>query len=329
VSVRRGAWLLGGSVGAAIVLKVDAIGTVGCTLLVVALLWPTLRVSWRQWTWRIAAPIIGGLAIVAWYNFYRWGIWLSTGYDRAKGARGFDTPVLKGIAIVLVSPGKGLFVYNPLLLAGVAGLITLWRRHRPVAAVIIIVLVVRTGLYARWWVPDGNIAWGPRFHLPLCALLMIGVGQLIDDLPAMGRNARRVVAGALIALASFGAAINVVSVAIPYELFWGRMNNFDGVAIDDRQRELDRRYEATYWAPGMSPIVINARELIHPRRGPYEPGRRSTLYWWRDGRELIGAVLLMGCISAMFVALRVDRDKRHARGTDTMAIASEATAAAR
>jgi hypothetical protein len=303
-STRQGSWLLGGAVGAAIVLKVDAVLTVGCIAFVLLAKWRTLGPQWRLWSWRIGVPVCAGIAVVAWYNFYRWGIWWSTGYDQAPGSRGFDTPLAKGIAIVLWSPGKGLFVYNPLLIAALPGIVLLWRRHRMVAACIVVVLVVRTGLYARWWVPDGNIAWGPRFHLPMCALLMVAVGQLIDELPALRRTARSLTIAALVSLASLGVGANVASVAIPYELFWSRLNDTSSVAPNDRQRELDRRYEATYWEPGMSPLVINARELINPRRGPNEPGRRSTLYWWRDRREPIGLALLIGCIAMSVLVVR-------------------------
>jgi hypothetical protein len=72
------------------------------------------------------------------------------------------------------SPLKGLIFYSPILLATVVGWPSLVRRHRSVAFLIAGVtlgVLAIYGTFVAWH--GGHIVWGPRYHLPLLALLLI------------------------------------------------------------------------------------------------------------------------------------------------------------
>src|SRR5262249_37777938 len=62
-----------------------------------------------------AAPF---LAFVGWYNAFRFGSPFRLGY---KGTAGFSYPFVRGLDGLLISPGRGLLWYVPLVVVALAG----------------------------------------------------------------------------------------------------------------------------------------------------------------------------------------------------------------
>jgi hypothetical protein len=63
---------------------------------------------------------------------------------------------------VLVSPGRGLFVYSPVLLFSLAGIITVWLRGPTLWRALSLgppMLVLLISKWLTWW---GGYCWGPR-----------------------------------------------------------------------------------------------------------------------------------------------------------------------
>src|SRR5262249_44340520 len=86
-----------------------------------------------------ASPVALTFVFIGWYNWIRFGDPLQTG----AGFDGhierpllsivplfFPTPLLDGVLGLLVSPGKGLFLFSPILLLGLIGLPWFVRYHR-------------------------------------------------------------------------------------------------------------------------------------------------------------------------------------------------------
>ncbi len=119
-----------------------------------------------------AAPIaVVGLFLLI-FNLARYGNPLSTGYLPQET---FSAVWWQGILGQLVSPGRGLLLYNPILLVSFWGARSFWQRHRTeflgAAAVILIHLL----LYGKWFMWHGGFAWGARFMvatLPFWVILM-------------------------------------------------------------------------------------------------------------------------------------------------------------
>jgi hypothetical protein len=82
-----------------------------------------------------------------------------------------QTPWLEGLAGVLASPSRGLFVYSPVLLFSVWGMAAAWRSgSAPLRALIIgVVLVVLT--VAKWFIWWGGRSYGPRLLADLTPVL--------------------------------------------------------------------------------------------------------------------------------------------------------------
>ncbi len=80
----------------------------------------------------------------------------------------FTTPVGAGLFGLLFSPGRSLFLYAPVVVAGLAGL-----RRAPRAAVLLCAgaPLLHLLVVARWWSWEGGTAWGPRHLLPVLPLL--------------------------------------------------------------------------------------------------------------------------------------------------------------
>ena len=107
----------------------------------------------------------------------------------------FTTPIGTGLFGLLLSPGRGLLLYAPVVVAGVLGL-----KVAPRTAVwlcggapLLHLLVV-----ARWWSWEGGTAWGPRHLLPVLPLLVAPAA-----LVAAGAVRAAFVAGTLVNLPGF------------------------------------------------------------------------------------------------------------------------------
>jgi hypothetical protein len=133
------------------------------------------------------------LAVAAAAAYSPWAAMYASIYGTPLGpssgqlaADNFSADLLASLLGVLVSPGRGLLVYQPWLLLGAAALVPAVRRHFPdreraaapagwrlfCAAVI----AAHLALVSSWWCWWGGYCWGSRLAgdvVPLCALLVL------------------------------------------------------------------------------------------------------------------------------------------------------------
>ena len=95
----------------------------------------------------LIVPVLAALAVAAWYNWLRFGSPLTTGYLPEER---FATPFFEGFYGLLLSPGKGLFWYNPLLFAAVAAWPAFYRRFRAEALLAAAVVLAAPQLQVRF-----------------------------------------------------------------------------------------------------------------------------------------------------------------------------------
>ncbi|MEP0845544.1 MAG: hypothetical protein HRF50_01840 [Phycisphaerae bacterium] len=165
--------------------------------------------------WAIAG-LIGFAPLVlayGWFNSVRFGSPLETGYERVMherlGVGLFDTPLWFGAAGMLVSPGKGLFVFDPVLLLAIPGIVALWRANRRLAGIVAAVFVASVLFHGRHTTWAGDLTWGTRY---LVSQLGVWVLALLPRLerPRLG--------AAFKWLFSLSVAIQVSSVVYNYGL---------------------------------------------------------------------------------------------------------------
>ncbi len=119
---------------------------------------------------------------------------------------------LETLAGVLISPGRGLFVYAPLLLLSVFSLGLFFRRHPGETLVIVgsvAAYIVILAAWPKWW---GGWGWGPRFLLPFIPYLILPLAAMLDLILAQRRWLWLGIP--LIMLALIGAAIQITGVLV-------------------------------------------------------------------------------------------------------------------
>ncbi|MBI5863059.1 MAG: hypothetical protein HZB38_00830 [Planctomycetes bacterium] len=156
-------------------------------------------------------PFLLGLA---WFNWVRFGGWTETGYAAAHlsfigGVQLFETPFWAGLGGMLISPGKGVFVYNPILLLALVGWPGLYRLSRGmalIAATVFAVVVLAHSKYTFW---AGDFTWGSRYLASTMGFCVLGLAPLID---------RKRWRAALWGVAALSGAIQVASTVFSYGL---------------------------------------------------------------------------------------------------------------
>jgi hypothetical protein len=148
------------------------------------------------------------LALV--YNATRTGSPLGTGYGRQATAAAFSTPLFVGLYGLLLSSGKGIAWFAPLVILVPAAAPAAIRRLGAPAWGIVAALVTMLFVYASFehWAGDG--AWGPRYLVPLVPLALVLVVAAHAQEPWGGRGRDTVVG----ALAVLGALVTLGGVGI-------------------------------------------------------------------------------------------------------------------
>ena len=122
-----------------------------------------------------ALPVLGAL-LVAVYNLRVFNV-LAGAYVKFDN---FSTPLLTGLAGLLFSPNRGLFVYTPIMVFAFWGAIRVWRTPAPAwLRYLAVGLAAHLVLYAKfneWW---AGYTFGPRYMtemMPvLCLFLVYGL----------------------------------------------------------------------------------------------------------------------------------------------------------
>ncbi|MBI2646075.1 MAG: hypothetical protein HYW85_03450 [Deltaproteobacteria bacterium] len=93
----------------------------------------------------------------------------------------FPTPFAQGLFGLLLSPGKGFFIYTPLACLGVLGFFTFHRRDRQLFYLTLALLGAYVLFYSklRFW--PGDFAWGPRYLVVLTPYFIFPIGYLFEQ----------------------------------------------------------------------------------------------------------------------------------------------------
>jgi len=313
--------LTGFATGAAVATKAYSLVAV---LPVAILLWPAFIALDRRQKLRlglaVCLPVLLWIAIVAWYNWSRFGDPTSFGYS--------ESPLTKSAPLnffgLLFSPGKGLVFYSPLVVLGALGLPRMWREDRSLAMALLGFFVTLNAMAAvsTYW---GDEVWGPRYIVPAAWALLVPIAWWATTI-----NRRRVLVG----LAVLGAAVQLIGVSVQYSRYTEHVRALTGVPIYRDRLGVDRERipygnDGTRWVPELSALLVQSEALISSQAlerlggdglevtyAPFE-GRSRTLdfgdprykveldYWWVPppshrwlARALALAILLIALAAA-------------------------------
>ena len=231
--------------------------------------------------WRLTQAVITlfwfgvGLAPVAvllfLYNYVRFGDPLATGYAHWET---FSTPMWVGVAGMLFSPGKSLFVYTPLFL-----LVPFWglgfvRRFPAFAAMVGALIVFHLCLYGAWWVWWGAWTWGPRFIAPILPLIALFLAEGFAGLKVRSQSLGRALLPVLVALLGLlSFAVQIVGVSVDYTTYLVQLLPLnpkpDTLTLYDLRYQpilhqiplMTRQWFDFAWIVRTGPSVINATAL--------------------------------------------------------------------
>src|SRR5207249_4785803 len=151
-------------------------GVLRQTTALVALALPATRSPSRYFIALAVGLLVGILPLLV-FNQLVYGSAVEQGY----GVKPFDTPILEGLYGLLLSPSRGLFIYEPWAFLALASCViarfantTRGRISERIAGLLIpwAVLLGAYATYAEWW---GGRVFGPRFLDDFAPLLIAGL----------------------------------------------------------------------------------------------------------------------------------------------------------
>jgi hypothetical protein len=243
------------------------------------------------WVAAGAAPFV---LLVLVYNYVRWGSLFDAGYAlQTPEARvsPFGESVPVGLWGLFFSPGKSLFLYSPPLLVGLLALPRLYRRAPEVVALLLLTAAPVVLVYSRFLFWAGDYAWGPRYLVFLCPLLMLPAAVALDDvLRAPGGWRRRANLGVLGLAAVAGLGVQVLGVSFIWDHHirigrdvkeaWLGSPNRAGAAVPEREGLCGACFEdmgGQQWLPPLNPIRGHLWLFRHvTRQHPWEVAAKDA-----------------------------------------------------
>lgn len=228
----------------------------------------------------LAFPVIlFGLADLG-VNYWKFGSMTATGYEQEASPWAGWIHLPAGLYGLLLSPGKSIFLYNPLLLAFPLALPGFLRTHRSecrmVLAALGVTLLFLSPLY--WW--HGDWAWGPRYLLPLVPLMVLGLAPMVAA-ASVAVPPRRWLAGLLV----LAVAVNLLGLSVNFFFYIRALTSMDLVHDDWN------------YIPGLSPVAFHAHVIVSGLSELITGSPIDYVYRaWRDGR-FVDVVIPMGIYS--------------------------------
>lgn len=206
---------------------------------------------WRPVVGRAAFGLLGAalpLAVLLLYNTLVFGGPLDSGYGGVSAERFLSGNWRRGLYGLTLSTGKGLLLFSPTIVLGLAGMFFGVRRQWRESLLAAAMLAAHLAFYSQveYWHGDGS--WGPRYMLfvvPFLYLPAAGLLAWIAELPADGLPLRWMqVAGrwGIAALAIAGFLVQLLPVLLNFNVYLQ--------VSTPRER---------YFTPAASPIVWHAR----------------------------------------------------------------------
>lgn len=155
-----------------------------------------------------ALPWMLCLTVWAAYNIARFGSPADIG--ALPGHPLFGNPIV-GLADLLVSPGKGIIWYSPIVVLQIAALPTLWRKFRALALPAGAMAVSHLLFISSMSFHGGDWCWGPRYLVTTLPLLSVGLPFL-----SLPQNRRWLMKPVIVA----GAVVQLLAISMDHQGFF-------------------------------------------------------------------------------------------------------------
>ncbi|MBL8062099.1 MAG: hypothetical protein JNK32_03700 [Anaerolineales bacterium] len=147
------------------------------TSLLVTPVWA--RITWEK-RWKSVLSglfVLFALFLLAYYNWSRFGSFFSFGY----GEESFTGKLHDGLYGLLLSPGRSVFVYSPILAFALLGIKPMIKKDFALFSLTLALILTHTIVIALWHSWDGGWSWGSRLLTPIVLILGIFLAPIIDQ----------------------------------------------------------------------------------------------------------------------------------------------------
>lgn len=277
-------------------------------------------VLWRSFKDVVAAAVgvVPGFLLIGLWNWARFDSVFTTGLHE----RTFGEPPLLGLASLLVSPGKGLIWYIPILFLLPWAVPAFVRRVPALSLLFFALFLFPVMFYATIFYWHGDPAWGPRYIYVAIPYLVLPLGEIVER----WRSRAGLLKAAAVALVAASFVLQVAAVSVTQWRFW-----YHQEVLRQRTANADlwtgqpfhwgpRRYHY-YWSIPESPIIqqfVDLYQVIRLDAGdnhylltgqpdPYVSSPvpnypvNTLLFWWTDQRHPVlgprtrgGLAILLG-----------------------------------
>jgi len=185
------AWLLCVVLGFCLLLRATMVVTVVPVYVVAAVaeVWaakaPNRLKVVGKWICAGFCGTVGFVVVTLWYNYIRFGDVFDIGYKRA-----FDSPWVKydvfassplpTLAAMLFSPGKSIFLYNPVLLLVPVTIYAFYSRHKVITLAITAAIIGNFIFYSFFTAWAGDYAWSIRYQVVVLPFLILPLIELFN-----------------------------------------------------------------------------------------------------------------------------------------------------
>lgn len=252
-------------------------------------LWSLLIHNWRPFA-SFMIPVVAAGALSLWWNWARFGSIWTTGYLESES---FSGDWLFGIYGLLVSPGRGLLWYSPVLLLAIPG--GIWfARYKPwVLAMSAAIIAMYVLVYGKWYMWHGGFSWGPRFVVPTLPFLTLLTGPVfVWVLNSTAQRGLRWLVGILtLLLCVLSVAVQWLGMSAPFILVQD--------LLVQRVEPLFAPDTFTQWR--YSPLLLQWQFLTV---------NNAPFWWWQpaNGGDAINwlglAALCLGILAGLILLLR-------------------------
>jgi len=217
------------------------------------------RLAVRLVPWFLASVLVA--AILPLYNWIRFEDPLETGYGRFYAELGglWATPLLTGLRGHLLSPGKSMFLYSPVLLLVLPALASRTARTRlaPLGPALAVAVTAHLVIYSTTTYWAGAFGWAVRFHVSMMPLMMLPVAAWLAGRvrwPSWGRALVVAVVAVSVGVQLLGLSLNT-----------GLETKQDRDAYADHDHRLP---EEAAWTWAHSPLRLRALNVWSKVAGP-------------------------------------------------------------
>jgi hypothetical protein len=198
--------------------------------------------------WLLAGVLgtAGFIVACGWYNYARFGSVFESGYPLGMttglgGHKMFESELLPTLAAMLFSPGKSIFLHNPVLLLLPFCFYSFYHKHKAASAAIICAVTANFLLYGSSTAWAGDYAWSIRYQAVVLPFLVLVLAEFFS------RPLRKPAKTIIISVIALSGVIQLASVVYNFNLEFVQNPNHhlipDDYVWEWSQSHLRKRFE--------------------------------------------------------------------------------------